>query len=265
MVERRASRSRARVEIADAVRQMVGPPAVQSLLWDLDELLLCEACRTVIDTRQADVAIAVSVEVLAAPRWRIHRLIVSHRACGPSRVLRYLDLGHDYHPGKDYRQADHLLGIRPARTYPTAVVTWETTTQLLQWPTPPGEAPSIIDETPIALHERGLAAVLRPDHLQRLPLAHGWRLVYSSTQFALQTAEGAIACAGPLRFEAGGWREAVQAEGRCLLIAGIGLGLGASDHHRQLVAAMTRGRVVAAVIICEPQDAVLVGAGESLS
>lgn len=144
---------------------------------------------------------------------------------------------------------------------PTAVLTWESTTRLLHWPTPPGQAPSVVDETSNALYEQGLAVVLRPDHLQRLPVAEGWRLAYSSTQFALHSADGAIACAGPVRFEAGGWRETVQAEGRCLVVAGVGLGRGAGDHHRQLVAAMAHGRVVAAVVICKPQDAVMVGVG----
>jgi hypothetical protein len=40
-------------------------------------------------------------------------------------------------------------------------------------------------------------------------------------QFALQSADGAIACAGPVRLEAGGWRETVQAEGRCRVVAAV--------------------------------------------
>jgi hypothetical protein len=268
VVERRTTgRTRVQVEVAEAVRQVVGPPAVHSLLQDLDELLACETCQTVIDTRVPDVAIAVSVEVLAAPTWTIHRLVVTHQACGPSRVWRRVDLGEDLgaDQGNGQRQVEHLLGVRPAWARPTAVLTWESTTRLLQWPTPPGQAPSVVDETSNALYEQGLAVVLRPEHLQRLPMAEGWRLAYSSTQFALHSADGAIACAGPLRFEAGGWWESVQTESCCLVVAGVGLGLGAGagagDHHQRLVAAMAHGRVVAAVAICEPQDAVLVGVG----
>lgn len=41
VVERRTTgRTRAQVEVAETVRQVVGPPAVHSLLQDLDELRL---------------------------------------------------------------------------------------------------------------------------------------------------------------------------------------------------------------------------------
>ena len=262
MVDRRATRrTRARVEVADAVRQVVGPPAVQSLLQDLDELLSCEACHAVIDTRHPAAVIAVSVEVLAAPRWTIHRLAVTHQSCTPSQVRRRVDLSAGQ--ASDDLQAEHVLGIRPAWTRPTAVVTWESSARLLQWPTPPGHAPSFVDETTNTLYEQGLAVVLQPNQLHRLPLAEGWRLAYSSTQFALHSADGAIACTGPLRVEASTWQDAVQVERRCLVVAGagLGLGLGSSDHHRRLLAAMAHGRVAAAVVTCEPQDSLQVGAG----
>jgi hypothetical protein len=113
---------------------------MESLLGDLDDLYCCERRQDVIDTR-TDVAIALSVEVSAAPGWRVHRLVVTHATCAPSQVRRALDLrDQPVQQAAENQRPGHLLGLRPACGVPSALVMWEITGQLLHWPAPRASA-----------------------------------------------------------------------------------------------------------------------------
>jgi hypothetical protein len=230
------------LEVADEVLAVTGGRAtLLEWLAAVDSTVRCQRCdleAPIAATALSLVAQATS-DSPAAPGFV--RLSFAHASCLPSMVVidptvasRHLHPAH----GVDAVAARALRAASPF-----AAVVWEASGRAFYEPTDGGEARDLLVS---GLLERGWELLTDNPLTVPLPVVRGWQLVASGERLALFDPDGQPSLTDVVVPPLAGWWEAVRAEGRCGLITGTGLGLGAPADAPGLLAAIRAGRVVGA-------------------
>jgi hypothetical protein len=201
----------------------------------------CAICRAEITDPTQPVTICVAI-VHRQPGPALGHVYGVHPGCGPSRVHVVGDRPPAGNPSSPL-QADYLLGLWGGD--PHGLLLWESKARGIGLPTV-GEPVDLLVAGYLA---RGFTMLVSLAHLQALPpAAVGWRLELTDTSVSVRGPDGDVAITGELDDAPAGWREVVRAECAVLAITGTGLQLNQPFDLPLLEPAISRGRVVAAVV-----------------
>jgi hypothetical protein len=224
------------VHLDDAVRAQLGEAFAGPVR--------CVICTAQITDPNEPVAICVAV-IRRAAGPAVGNVYGTHPGCGPSRVHVLPGVRGARPPagGGTPLAADYLLGLWGGD--PHGLLLWESKARGIGLPAP-GEP---VDLLVAGYLERGFTLLVGLAHLLALPPAPtGWRLELTDTGFSVRDPNGDAAIAGELEGGPVGWREVVRAERAVLAITGTGLRLDQPFDLALLEPAISRGRVVAAVV-----------------